>query len=97
MKLATEVKSHISSLWIYCDQTIIIITIIATEQESEYRGQSKIKVNNSFLGEKKHSKHIIIIVVNGDVKNRQHEAYCVKVSLSQYSRNKLTTKCGQEG
>ena len=60
LKLATDVKNYVSSLWIYCEQTIIIITIIAKEQESEYRGQSKIKVNNySFLREKNHSKQTI--------------------------------------
>ena len=36
LKLATDVKNYVSSLWIYCEQTIIIITIIAKEQESEY-------------------------------------------------------------
>ena len=59
VKIATDVKNYVSSLWIYCEQTIIIITIIAKEQESEYRGQSKIKVNNSFLREKNHSKQTI--------------------------------------
>ena len=59
LKLATDVKNYVSSLWIYCEQAIIIITIIAKEQESEYRGQSKIKVNNSFLREKNHSKQTI--------------------------------------
>ena len=59
VKLATDVKNYVSSLWIYCEQTIIIINIIAKEQASEYRGQSKIKVNNSFLREKNHSKQTI--------------------------------------
>ena len=59
VKLATDVKNYVSSLWIHCEQTIIIITIIAKEQASEYRGQSKIKVNNSFLREKNHSKQTI--------------------------------------
>ena len=59
VKLATDVKNYVSSLWIYCEQTIIIITTIAKEQASEYRGQSKIKVNNSFLREKNHSKQTI--------------------------------------
>ena len=59
VKLATDMKNYVSSLWIYCEQTIIIITIIAKEQESEYRGQSKIKVNNSFLRGKNHSKQTI--------------------------------------
>ena len=59
LKLATDVKNYVSSLWIYCEQTIIIITIITKERESEYRGQSKIKVNNSFLREKNHSKQTI--------------------------------------
>ena len=36
VKLATDVKNYVSSLWIYCEQTIIIITIIAKEQASEY-------------------------------------------------------------
>ena len=59
VKIATDVKNYVSSLWIYCEQTIIIITIIAKEQASEYRGQSKIKVNTSFLREKNHSKQTI--------------------------------------
>ena len=59
VKLTTDVKNYVSSLWIYCEQTIIIITIIAKEQALEYRGQSKIKVNNSFLREKNHSKQTI--------------------------------------